>query len=308
MRVAILILTAMVLGAGCVAQSGSLDPAAGDASPTGRGSPSSDGSTNVLRDEPQFCDEEDGCMFWDESYHEYVLYNVDTPVLDVLIVPSASANSASDTAVMKAAVEAWGAGVQDLGQSWFADGFVLNVYVLGQDSPPQSALTDPEIVVLAAEYNPFVLLGIGLEPKQTVCSVFGEQTLRAYPTHAHGGMEVQAADCTGLGFTCFAVNTNFLFGDDVWLYDLVSHEFGHCLGLGHVGDALDFRAKRVPVQDIMSYQHDDSQVHCVSTLNMRVLEALYAPLLGETVPTPLEAGDYYTMAKSAYSHVNCANP
>lgn len=256
-------------------------------------------------EEPQFCDSASDCTFWDEDYHEYVLYNVDTYVFDVLIVPSASIDSSRDTASARAAVQAWEDGGRALGAAWFRDNFTINVYVLGQDNVPPEALADPEIVVLLSEHNPFLLFGVGLEPKQFGCQLFGQESVHDYAVHRHEGVEIIASDCTGIGFTCFAVNTSFLLGSSVWMQDLVAHEVGHCLGVGHVGDALDFSAKRVPVQDIMSYQHHDTQVHCVSNLNVRVLEALYAPLLGQTVSQPVSAGDYYTMAKTAYTHVNC---
>lgn len=308
MRVLLVLLLAAVLGAGCLAPGAPLQPVADE--PTGGHGGASGATTRgaAPEDEPTFCESEEGCLFWDDDYHEFALYDVDTYEIDVLIVPSASPDALEDTRVMRAAVDAWAAGIAELGEAWFAESFRMNVYTLGTDTPPQSAMEDPELVVLAAEYNPVLLFGIGLEPKQLGCTALGQQTLREYPAHAHGGMSVYASDCTGIGFTCFAVNTNFLAGSYFYLQDLVAHEVGHCLGGGHVGDALDFAAKRVPVQDVMSYQHDDDQVHCVSDLNVRVLEALYAPLLGQTVATPLSAGDYLTMPRAAYDHVACENP
>ena len=298
----LLLLSLALIAAGCLspgndpasqAPAAQADPLAADAAAPG---------------DPTFCSSASNCDFWDEDYHEYVLYDVDTAVIDVLIAPSASAQSSQDTATMKAAVLAWNTGVDQLAASWLASAFTMNVYVLGQDNVPQAALRDPEIIVLAAEYNPFVLFGIGLEPKQFTCSIFGAQAVSEYPMHAHGGMEITASDCVGMGSVCVAANTNFLLGTKNQLYDLVAHEVGHCLGVGHVGDALDFSAKRVPVDDIMSYQSDPSQVHCVSSLNVRVLESLHAPILGQTVSQPVTAGDYYDMATSGYSQVSCPNP
>ena len=48
------------------------------------------------------------------------------------------------------------------------------------------------------------------------------------------------------------------------------------------------------------------QVHCVSNLNINGLKGIYADLLGQ--PGQLNAGDYITMAPSAYTHVACSNP
>ena len=303
-------LLASLLAAGCISQSGAPDPAS-PAAPAPQ--PAADSGDIQVSDlaapgDPTFCSSASNCDFWDEDYHEYVLYDVDTPVIDVLIVPSASLQSAQDTAVMKAAVLAWHTGVDQLAVSWLANAFTMNVYVVGQDAIPESARNDPEIIVLAAEYNPFVLLGIGLEPKQYACQAFGAYSLREYPLHSHDGMDIAAADCAGMGSVCVAANMNFLLGTKNQLYDLVAHEVGHCLGVGHVGDALDFAAKRVPIHDIMSYQEDPAKVHCVSTLNVRVLESLYAPVLGQTVTQPVGPGDYYDMATSQYSQVNCPNP
>ena len=62
--------------------------------------------------------------------------------------------------------------------------------------------------------------------------------------HGDGG-GIYVEDCNGSagGNVCFAVNGGIdplpgetdLFG----LFDLVAHEFGHCLTLGHVGDGAD---------------------------------------------------------------------
>lgn len=303
MRTLGILVAAALSTAGCLGSTPEpLDPSGTDVIPPG-GAP----AEGAKGDEPVFCESAEGCDFFDEDYHEYALYDVDSVVVDVLIVPSASADNAADTPVLKAAVEAWGAGIQELGEPWFTDAFTLNVYVLGTDSPPAEALQDPEVVVLAAEWNPVLLFGIGLEPKQTGCSALGQETLHEYPVHAHHGMEVRSSDCTNTGFVCFALNTNFLGGSAIYLQDLVAHEFGHCLGGGHVGDALDFKAQYVPVQDIMSYQHDDAQVHCVSNLNLRVLEALYAPILGVEVAQPVAAGGFYTMPRDQYAHVACGD-
>lgn len=301
MRTLAFLAAAAVALAGCLQAPTVVDTPRDD----GRSMPTERADPTALAEEPTFCASEDGCDFWDDDYHEFVLYEVDTATLDVLIVPSASADHAEDTPVLKAAVEAWAAGIQALGEDWFAEGVTFRVYVLGEDTPPMEALADPEIVVLAAEYNPVLLFGIGEQLPASPCR---GDAVKTYAPHRHDGMSILAADCAEGGFTCVAINTNFLTGDSVQLHDLVAHEFGHCLGGGHVGDALDFTAKHVPVQDIMSYQHDEAQVHCVSNLNVRVLEALYAPILGATVAQPVAPGDFYTMARTDYEHVVCANP
>lgn len=326
MRFAALLVT-LVLAAGCVggpAPGEPVSPAGGGApadadgnaapptpsptpgepasnAPPGNQTPPSEGPQAA----PTFCESESACDFWDDLYHEYVLYEVDTASLDVLIVPSASPDTAGDTPILRAAAQAWAEGIRELGHPWFAEGLQMRVYVLGEDTPPQSALDDPEILILAAEYNPAVLFGIGYQLPALPCRGAAKEM---YAGHSHDGAAIRAADCEAGGYTCAAINTNFLQGDAHQLHDLVTHELGHCLGGGHVGDALDFSAKLVPVADIMSYQHDAAQVHCVSNLNVRTLEGLYAPLLAATAEMPLAPGEYLAMKPEAYAQVRCANP
>lgn len=253
------------------------------------------------------CTSASGCEFWDNDHHEYILYEVDTSSIDVLILPPATPFAAlGDMDILRASTEAWDAGIDALGPAWLANGVDIRTYVLGEDVPPASALQDPEIVVVTAEYNPFVLFGIGLQVPIGVCTQQGgaQQVLWS---HWHGQASgVQAVQCQSGGLQCVVINTNFLLGGERRLYDLNAHEVGHCLGIGHVGDALDFDAKTVPLTDIMSYNDVPSQVHCVSTLNIKALQAVYAPLLGQSGGQ--SAGTYVTQAASLYSQVNCPNP
>src|SRR5688572_29446633 len=241
------------------------------------------------------CRREKGCDFWDGNYHEYILYEVDTPQVDVLIVPPASPFATRDIETVGLAVQQWQAGIAALADPWFEQGFAIRSYTAGVDVPAADAAIDPEILVLTAEYNPVLLFGIGLQTPVGVC-VADESTF-----HQHTGSPWASAmaECGTGGMACLAINTSFLLGGERLMHDLVAHEFGHCLGIGHVGDALDFNAKTVPMDDIMSYQEDPAQVHCVSSLNVKALQAVYAGLLGQ--PGFLPAGSYYHMSPSAYS-------
>jgi hypothetical protein len=273
---------------------------------------------------PEFCDEnqqgngltgKEDCTFYDEIFHGYTLYDIDTTKIDVLIVPPASPEAARDIVTLRLAVESWRDGIYELGEPWFVEHFQMNVYVAGEDIIPADALEDPEIIVIAAEANPAVLFGIGLEPfdflgLESPCRNGGEAS-RSYEDHAHDGMAIKAAECEEGGFTCAAINTNFLAGGGHRMYDLVAHEVGHCLGPGHVGDALDFAAKRVPISDIMSYTTIEGQVHCVSNLNVRVIEGIYGDLIAsrpETAAPLLNAGEFVHMHPGDYHNVECANP
>lgn len=252
----------------------------------------------------EFCDDEASCDYWDDDYHEFVVYDLDTTVLDVVILPPAGP-LVEGLAVSRLAVQQWEDGIRAFAAPWFNGSFEVNVYAVGIDVPSLDAVQDPEIVVAstAAEF----LIGIGLEPKQIGCIlVDGGEAVREYPVHRHPGGEVRAMDCTGTGFTCFALNVGGL--GPYGLYDLIAHEVGHCLGAGHVGDALDFRSRYAPVEDIMSYQNNATQVHCVSSLNVRVLEGVYAHLLDQPEEVRLPRGSFYAMSPLDYRQAPCANP
>jgi hypothetical protein len=298
--------TFAVLAFACVLTlAGCLDGGAGDAvDGPSSGAPSGAAPAPIHPEgTPEFCADEASCDFWDEDYHQYVVYNLDTVVFDVVIVPSGGPDAVGNAA-SRMSVEAWRDGILHFAAPWLNDSFQMNIYVVGEDVPSLDAVQDPEIVVLST--GALGILGIGLEPKQVGCQIVGEGTLYEYPAHRHGAVDVRASDCTNIGFTCFALNFG---GSDLnGLYDLIAHEVGHCLGAGHVGDALDFRARYAPVTDIMSYQNRPDQVNCVSNMNVRVLEGVYGHLLGQPEEMWLPRGSFYTMNPLDYEQVECANP
>jgi hypothetical protein len=275
--------------------------------------------------------------FTDANYHQYILYDMDQTEVDVLIMPSASAYALRDMALMKQSVEAWDAGINAIGGTWLAPGLNIHVYRVGFDTIPNAALWDPEVVIFPAQFNPVLLAGIGLEPMNTVgvytchgraSPVFASpEELAALPGfHTHAGSswgmvrtggEANAAGrgCANGGTTCFAINTNFQRTPDDAnrrdMYDLNSHEFGHCLGIGHVGDALDFTANLYPRDDIMSYENDGwdaGHVLCVSTLDILGLKQVYGWLLGQAGYPQYPSGGYVWMDPTAWSAVSCPEP
>lgn len=168
-------------------------------------------------------------------------------------------------------------------------------------------LWDPEIIVIST--NPVGGVGIGIDPldfSSQLLEIFGIEGTDEGPCHGiqnpfdfsqwqalpgfddHHGQGTGTyyeEDCDGAGGNvCFAVNgaidptpgmdvdydnpaVDLPFG----LFNLVAHEIGHCLTLGHVGDALDHTSKTVPTWDIMSYTDDpEGQTKCVSTLDVEV--------------------------------------
>ncbi len=257
-----------------------------------------------LKDHPTFCDSETDCDYWDDNYHQYVVYDLDTTVIDVVIVPPAGGDGTDQLAASRQAVQAWSDGIEALGASWFVDNFTMNVYAVGIDIPSIDAIADPEIIVLSTSAE--MLVGIGLEPQQIACQLIGQQTIKDFGGHRHGAGSVRAAECTGTGYTCFAINVGDLRTRG--LYDLIAHEVGHCLGAGHVGDALDFRARYAPVEDIMSYQDNEEQVHCVSTMNVRNLEGVYAHLLDRPESEFLPRGSYMPFHPLDWATHECENP
>ncbi len=267
-----------------------------------------------LADHPEFCESEDDsgleepfdgpCDFWDDEYHEFVVYDLDTVVFDMVVMPPAGASTPEHIETSRMAAQAWRDGILEYAEPWLAEHFEINVYAVGVDIPSVDAIADPDIVVVSTAAVGFA--GIGLEPKQLGCQILGEETLHEHGGHEHGANRVFAEDCTGIGFTCFAIN-----GGDVEthsLYDLIAHEIGHCLGAGHVGDALDFRARYAPVTDIMSYDFAKEQVNCVSNMNVRTLEGVYAHLLDRPEEEHLPRGSYFHMNPLEYENVACENP
>jgi hypothetical protein len=179
-------------------------------------------------------------------------------------------------------------------------------------------LWDPEIIVVST--NPVGGVGIGIDPldfSSQLLEFFGIEDTGEGPCHGiqnpfdlaewealpgfddHHGQDTGTyyeEDCDGAGGNvCFAVNgaidptpgmdvdyenpvVNLPFG----LFDLVAHEVGHCLTLGHVGDALDHTSRTVPTWDIMAYTDDPvGQTKCVSTLDVEV----FATRMSEYVDT-----------------------
>lgn len=236
--------------------------------------------------------------FQDACYHMRTDLNaLDTPVIDVLIIPPASMHPERDLRVMRQSIEMWDAGIHflaaKLDYDWLAEGVKFGIFT-DDDAVTTDPAWDPEIVVVAT--NPVGGAGIGIDPYDFMDEIgfnpvrdfiFGGEDmpckgqinplaslevwnmLPGFDNH-HGDSGTYVEECNG-GPVCFAVNGAIdpvpggfdFFG----LYDLVSHEVGHCLSLGHVGDAADHEAVNVPRPDIMSYTNQPHD-RCVSTLDV----------------------------------------
>ncbi|HUR14016.1 MAG TPA: hypothetical protein VM097_05945 [Mycobacteriales bacterium] len=237
-----------------------------------------------------------------ECFHMKVGLNaLDSPQVNVAVLVPVSPTAERDMRIMRQAVEMWGGGIKNLAEQmnldWLAKGVRFNVTtklvpVDANGLPTQAInLVKPKIVVLAT--NPAGGIGIGIDPADflgevgftdgnglpcgSITNPFSMQAWQARPGFdghhgALGGTFVQPCDGPG-GQVCFSVNgavdpvpgkTDFFS-----LYDLVSHETGHCLTLGHVGDGADGPWGPTPTNDIMAYSSDPVDVaKCVSTLDV----------------------------------------
>jgi hypothetical protein len=241
-----------------------------------------------------------------ECFHMKVgLNGLDSPEVNVAVLVPVSPTAERDMRIMRQAVEMWDGGLHQLARQmkmdWLAKGVHINVTtklvpVDANGIPTQVIrLVKPKIVVIAT--NPAGGIGIGIDPVYFASSLTGAlgidtssgvpcmsipnpfsmmawQARPGFDGHhgALGGTMVQQCDGPG-GNVCFSVNgavdpipgkTDFFS-----IFDLVAHETGHCLTLGHVGDGADGPWGPTPTNDIMAYSSDPVDVaKCVSTLDV----------------------------------------
>ena len=235
-------------------------------------------------------------------YHMKVGLNaLDDPQVDVAILVPVSPAAERDIRVAEQAVQMWNEGVNyladEMGLGWLSEGMEMNVTTYKVKVDPTGALekpvtlVDPEIVVVMS--NPAGGIGIGIDPYSfsgelgivdgdgqpclTETDPFSFKSWKQKDGFDKHGMEkggTYVAECGGVGGnTCFAVNgaVDPIPGasDFFPLYELVAHEFGHCLTVGHVGDGADGPWGPTPTNDIMAYSADPPGVaKCVSTLDV----------------------------------------
>jgi hypothetical protein len=231
------------------------------------------------------------------------LNGLDSPQVDVLVMVPVSPTAERDMRIMRQSVEMWEGGIQylsdQMGLDWLAAGMDFHVTLDFFDLTGGQGgefttypIVDPEIVVIAT--NPVGGIGIGIDPvdfvftneDQVPCHNvqnpfdFGYwENLPGFNDHHQERTGTYVEDCGGAGGNiCFAINGAIdpLPGqiDFFNLFDLVSHEFGHCLTLGHVGDGAEGAWGVVPTNDIMAYHADPPGLNkCVSTLDVEVVAA-----------------------------------
>ena len=227
---------------------------------------------------------------------------LDTPKVDVAVLVPASPTAERDLRILRQAAEAWEGGIDylagEMGLDWLSDNVDFHissdvVSLTEGDEVSTYPLYDPEIVIIAT--NPVGGIGIGVDPLYLTdeLGVFDEngvpchnienpfsldtwEGMPGYDGHHGDGGGYYVEDCGGAGGNvCFAVNGAIdpVPGttDTFSLFDLVLHETGHCLTLGHVGDGAEGEWGPVPTNDIMAYSADPAgQSKCVSTLNVEV--------------------------------------
>lgn len=238
-----------------------------------------------------------------DCYHMKVGLNaLDSPQVDVAVLVPVSPTVERDMRIMRQAVEMWEGGINYLSQEmdlgWLHSGVDFHVTVDAIDLTGDEGgelttypLVDPEIVVIAT--NPVGGVGIGVDPmwlsrqleivdeNLVPCHTIENpldfeywENVPGFDSHHEDRSGTYVEDCGGAGGNvCFAINgaVDPVPGvTDVFsLYDLVSHEFGHCLTVGHVGDGADGPWGQVPTNDIMAYSADPPGLNkCVSTLDV----------------------------------------
>jgi hypothetical protein len=143
-------------------------------------------------------------------------------------------------------IAAWKNGVAQFGPDWLAGGVTFNVYVVGRDPIPQSALEQPEIVLLTDQTKgPILGFALSTDP-------------------------------------CIVNNSKFFVTSMTYedMYNINGQEFGHCLGLLHTSDGRpDHDVMDGTYDDTPGAA--GTHLHCVSNLDILGLEQVFGALFGQ---------------------------
>ena len=247
------------------------------------------------------------------------LNSLDSPKVDVLILVPLSPTAERDMRIMRQSVEMWEGGIDylatEMGLNWLSDGMDFHISVdyfdpLGNQGGEFTTypIVDPEIVVIAT--NPAGGAGIGFDPVSGGAGIpcrpvanpldFQQwENVPGFNSHHEERTGTYVEDCGGGGGNvCFAVNGAIdpspedieIFG----LFDLVSHEVGHCLTIGHVGDATELEGRwgAVPRDDIMAYSSGlPNLTKCVSTLDVESVAVRMSNYLDTNGDGRVDEGD-----------------
>ena len=228
------------------------------------------------------------------TYQESVFKTWDTTTLDVLIVPPhhgeiyngngplGGGNPMEATPfnsyllATEDSIAAWDEAIARFAPDWLASTYETNPYVIGRDLVPPEALEDPEIVITASEHKGHIL-----------------------------GVAVNLA-----GNHCVINNSMFWTASYTYtdMYNISTHEFGHCLGAGHI-------VSDEPTHDVMFPTYNDTvgakdnHEHCISNLNVMTLEASFAPSDSDATPAPeIPISQYATTCSAAGASAPAPQP
>lgn len=167
-------------------------------------------------------------------------------------------------------IKEWNRGIEMFGSAKLKKRFKATVYVIGRDELPDQSM--PDILVVTDENKgPVLGFALGGEP----CIVNNSQM-----------------------FT-----RSFNYAD---MYNVMGQEYGHCLGLGHVGSQGGVEPtseQKHPEHDVMNGFYADpigspeTHLHCVSNLDVKGLEYTFVKTLsgsGETMPVFMPVPKYRT--------------
>jgi hypothetical protein len=171
---------------------------------------------------------------------------------------------------IEASIREWNNGIRKFGSRKLKKRFKASVYVLGRDELPDNK--QPDILVVTDE-NKGPILGF---------AAFGQP--------------------------CIVNNSqmfvrSFNYAD---MFNVMGQEYGHCLGLGHVGSQGGVEptsSQKHPEHDVMNGFYADSigakgtHLHCVSNLDVKGLEFTFVKTLkgtGDSRPVYLRVKDYRT--------------
>jgi hypothetical protein len=252
---------------------------------------------------------------------------LDSSNVDVLIMVPASPTANRDMRIIKQAVEMWQGGIHylapQMGVPWMKN---MKFHISTDLESAENGggfvtypVVDPEIVVIAS--NPVGGAGIGIDPWATevgaltgnsdapctgVNNPFDVNSWKGKPGYDHHSNEPGATvteDCGGAGGNiCFALTPAIDPAPpalDVFnLFDLVAHEFGHCLTIGHVGDGAEENTEggpwsKVATNDIMSYNTDPPGLNkCVSTLDVESISVTQSHYIDTNGDHVVNAADH----------------